>query len=522
MSDGAINRWIDEAEQHLIARDKEIWSFGDFVVRIAPSPITISENRESVALRVVTIRNQHMVERFSACCKFLTYDARSESWVPKVCPPSVAQAYLERVGTWHLPPLTSIIAAPIMRRDGAILDQPGYDKQTGLFYDPRGADFPPVPERPTKEDAIAALAFIASLYSEVAFEGRVEGEPDLTPSLSVELSKILTALMRPVLRAAPMHAADAFAAGSGKSMLTDTAAMIATGTEAAAVSGGGGPDELYKTLAAELIAGSPIINFDNLERPVGGELINSILTQSKVRVRVLGTKDMAEIPNRALICANGNGIEIMGDLGRRTIKSTIDAGVERPWRRKFTTEFPVERARRDRGRYAIAALTALRAFVLAGSPPHQRDPLGSFPEWDALIRGLLIWCGYADPCDTMEQIQVTSSDHQRLSAVLHRWHTDLGEDYLTTGGLIKKATEYKDRQGIDLGRPEFIFPELREALLAVAGAGGAINSARLGRWISKHNGRIVDGRKIERGTLSDGYQQWRVVKPFPRDGDEPS
>jgi hypothetical protein len=65
-----------------------------------------------------------------------------------------------------------------------------------------------------------------------------------------------------------------------------------------------------------------------------------------------------------------------------------------------------------------------------------------------------------------------------------------------------------------------MFRELREALLSVAGEGGAINSARLGRWISKCKGRIVDGLKIECGTLSDGYQQWRVVKPFPRDGDE--
>ena len=49
------------------------------------------------------------------------------------CPDKIAAAYLSRVGSWHLPVLTGIISAPIMRADGTVLCRAGYDAATGLF-----------------------------------------------------------------------------------------------------------------------------------------------------------------------------------------------------------------------------------------------------------------------------------------------------------------------------------------------------------------------------------------------------
>ena len=44
-----------------------------------------------------------------------------------------------------------------LRPDGSILDRPGYDPATGLYFDAQGVAFPAIPQRPTREQARAAL-----------------------------------------------------------------------------------------------------------------------------------------------------------------------------------------------------------------------------------------------------------------------------------------------------------------------------------------------------------------------------
>jgi hypothetical protein len=266
----------------------------------------------------------------------------------------VAQSYVERVGCWLLPPLTGIISAPTLRRDLTLLEAQGYDAATGLYADWRGAEFPAVPRSPTKEDAERALQRFADLYSEVPF---VDGLK--SASFAVAVSMIISVVIRPALDAVPLHAVTAPEAGSGKSLRSDTASVIATGTEAAAISIGKDPVELEKRLGAELIAGSSIVSLDNCSAPVDGDLINQCLTQPRVKVRILGKSENAEIPNKATVFANGNSLEIVGDAVRRTVKAMLDANNETPGTRIFNTEHPVIRAKRERAELVCAALTPL-------------------------------------------------------------------------------------------------------------------------------------------------------------------
>ena len=53
-------------------------------------------------------------------------------------------------GRWKFPGLEGITEVPVLRPDGTILLQPGYDRSTGLYYIPaRGLRIAGVPERPT-------------------------------------------------------------------------------------------------------------------------------------------------------------------------------------------------------------------------------------------------------------------------------------------------------------------------------------------------------------------------------------
>ncbi len=43
----------------------------------------------------------------------------------------------------------------------------------------------------------------------------------------------------------------------------------------------------------------------------------------------------------------------------------------------------------------------------------------------------------------------------------------------------------------------FVRPEFREALLRIAGEGRTVSSKRLGRWLTRIRGRVVDGHRLE-------------------------
>ena len=62
-------------------------------------------------------------------------------------------------------------------------------------------------------------------------------------------------------------------------------------------------------------------------------------------------------------------------------------------------------------------------------------------------------------------------------------------------------------------RWEYHYPELREALLGVAGDGNKINKRKLGWWLRKNAKRLVDGRCfIELGDNDEG-KVWRLEQP---------
>jgi putative DNA primase/helicase len=49
-------------------------------------------------------------------------------------PPKVARRLLAKAARWSaIPLLTGVVEAPTLRRNGTVLDQPGYDPETGLL-----------------------------------------------------------------------------------------------------------------------------------------------------------------------------------------------------------------------------------------------------------------------------------------------------------------------------------------------------------------------------------------------------
>lgn len=499
---GEIERVVDEAEAALAGSGRGLYQRGGQIVCVGEVKITTSGGNADVAQRILERKDNALVEDLTAAAVFQRYETRTKEWCTLDAPMKIAKTLRERESRLRLPVLTGIVNAPTLRPDGSLLAQPGYDQATGLLFDPRATRFPRIPDRPSREDGAVALRGIEGLFATMPFV-----EPS---DRAVAVSAVLTACTRNAYPTAPMHAITAPTAGSGKSMIIDTATMIATGRRAAVLALGKTPEETEKRLNGALLSGDPVLALDNCEAGIGGDLLCQMLTQSAVRVRALGGSTMTDLPTNIFVTATGNNLVILGDMTRRTVLCRINAGMERPELRVFEGPDPVAVARDRRGDLVVAALTAMRAYVVAGRPP-QRPPLGSFEDWSRTVRDALLWLGCADPVGSMEEGRRSDPKLAQLTVILAQWRRVIGPDRVTAHQVIEAAIRKRPYPESS----EFQNPEFRDALLAVAGNHGSIDGRRLGTWLSHNKDRPVNGLSIAKGKLIDGIGTWQLADASP-------
>jgi putative DNA primase/helicase len=316
----------------------------------------------------------------------------------------------------------------------------------------------------------------------------------------VTLAGILTALDRRSMATAPLIGFTAPAARTGKSLLVDLINVLATGRAMPVISQGKTEDEFEKRLGASLLAGDACISIDNCEAPISGALLCQALTQSEVDIRLLGYSKNIRTAMNASIFATGNNLEIAGDLSDRCLVASLDAKVERPGLRKFDVDV-IQEAHAGRGELVVAALTILRACHVARARGERVtvDPFGGFADWSCRVREPLIWLGEPDPCTTVVKARDNDPQRDLLTVVIMQWEQNLGlNTRYTVQELIAQA---------------IAVPSFYNALLAVAaGRGGAVDNARLGRWLKRVEGKIVGKCSLVQDGNSFGYPKWKLVQ----------
>jgi hypothetical protein len=487
---GEIAEAVDAAERALIKRGG-LYQSGNRIVYLGEEPVITANKNEVTASRIFERGEHALAEDLAEAASFTKYNARAKSLVVVNPPPLIVKTLMERVGRFKFPVLTGVINAPTLRPDGSLLSEPGYDPGTGLFFDPRGCEFPAIPRAPSREHAVAALGVIDDLIRHFPFVEDADR--------SVAISGILTYVARQSMCSAPLHAYTAPAAGSGKSKLVDIASIIATGREAGVIAQTASEDEMEKRIGALLLEGRSSVAIDNCTHPLDGNFLCSMLTQPTIDVRVLGKSKQVRVPTNAFATATGNNLVISGDMTRRTALCRLDPRMERPELRKFDFD-PVMRAKENRPKFVAAALTIMLAFKAAGSP-QQATPLGSFEDWSSTVRDALIWLGRADPVKTMEYARATDNKLDDLASVLALWRTAIGPMVrVTCRKLIDKALRANGS-------------ELKDALMAIAGQGTAtINAGRLGKWLGQNAQRRCNGMWIGRAGVESGSALWRLCR----------
>jgi hypothetical protein len=491
---GQTERVVDEIEAALIASSRGLYRRGGLIVSTGFDQMQTWDG-DTVEVQIIEEReNFALIEDIEAVAVLLKFDARAEDWRPTRPPMWLALTLKERRHRLRLRNLVALVNCPSIKTNGELLAEPGFDPVTGMLFGPRSVRFPHVPDKPDKAAAAAALKRIERLIGTFDFVG-----PD---DKAVALSLILTAIVRPCLPTAPLHGFDAPVAGSGKSKLVDIASILATGHEAGVTAPGETREEAEKRLSTLLMRGDQIIALDNCEGPLEGAVFNQALTQQYVNLRILGHSKAIRVRCTALIVATGNNLTIKGDLTRRSVVCRLDPQVERPELRQYDFD-PIADAKSNRGELVAAALTILRAYHVAGRP--DRPPrLQSFEQWSDTARAALMWLDAGDPVATMDRLRKAAPELGSLTAVLHAWRAAFGVKPTTAREAITAAD---DR------------PDLHDALMAIAGRSGRIDSRVLGNWLAHRADRVVNLADnllpnlvaIEAAGQKQGVAPWRLA-----------
>jgi hypothetical protein len=178
---------------------------------------------------------------------------------------------------------------------------------------------------------------------------------------------------------------------------------------------------------------------------------------------------------------------------RRGLMCDLEALAERPELRWFQHD-ALARASADRARYVAAALTIVRAYLANDAPP-VCGPFGSYSAWSTMVRSPLVWLGEPDPIDSMEEVRAEDPELTNIREFFGLW-----PDYMlldtpyTTAHIIETAN--------DQAATNFNTPWLKNFLLKIAATKGKasdLSAERLGWWLRRISGRVVNKRRLVRG-----------------------
>jgi len=479
---GEIHRVADAAERAL-ALSHHHYQRGGLIVTVVTDPGT----RET---RIQEISTPALVRALAGVATWEKFNPVADEWV-RVDPPARHVTVLfDSTSYNHLPVLNGLTRQPYLRSDGSLMMNPGHDPSSGMFGVFDANEFS-IPNNPTPADAKVALSQLKDLLTEFSF-------PDESDEAAA-LSAIITASVRPSLAHAPMFHARAHMVGSGKSYLSELITAFATPQRGTPTVFPADDEECRKLLLAELLRAPAVIEFDNLTGDlIAHKSLCTVLTAEYMSGRILGVSKTATVSTRALFLSSGNNVGPVKDMTRRCITINLDPGCEVPAARSFKRPNLVQDILRERARYVALALTIVRAWIVAGRPMTDCKSMAGYGDWSNFCRQPLLWLGLADPTQSVFRAISEDPDHETLNRLLVAWQSA----FCTTAARVRDAVRVSE-----FGEDH---AEMREVLHDIADERGVLNRRRLGWWIKRHAGRIVNGRRFVRASVKLSAEAWTV------------
>ncbi|MSQ35344.1 MAG: DUF3854 domain-containing protein [Dehalococcoidia bacterium] len=396
------------------------------------------------------------------------------------------------------PPLVSLSALPFLRPDGVLVQTAGYDAATGVYLAvPDELANLNIPANPTQAERDQARDVVLDVICDFPFVG----DADRANVLSLPLE----ALTRALFGISPMHIFDKPQRGTGASLLADVFAVIVTGRPSAGANYTGDEAELRKVITSALMPSPTLISFDNAEGRISSPVLSKVLTSLVWGDRILGTQREVALPNRTSWMLNGNNLQIAGDVGRRSVLTRLNAGVERPYLRPSETfRHPdlLEYVRAHRGAIVAAFATLVTAWQAAGRPRGPRVALGGFQTFADICGGILAHAGIpgflSNAIDLYEQAE---GENDELAGFAAKW----ASLWPSPTSVAQAVSAMSNSEGALCPEWAAIMPDL----------GNGPRTTRLAYRLRKYKDVVLPGGLAFRVAGKDGHSHrtlWHVVQ----------
>lgn len=493
----------------LLARHGGIYQRAGELVRIK-----FHSEKGRVIPRIEPIPEHSLTELISSLVTFRGNRGRME--VPPWC-----SCTIRARGAWpEIPIVQNIIEYPVMRPDGSILQKPGYDQRTQLYYSP-SCEFEPVADEPNHNDMVAARERLLDLVVDFPFSQSVHR--------SAWLAGLLTFFARPAYEGTtPFFLVDANTRGAGKGFLCHVAALVATGRKMPVATQSTDEAAEQKFITAVARAGDLVKLIDNISRPFGTGKFDAALTTTLWEDRLLGQNQLLSLPLYTIWWGTGNNVQFhsKADTARRTLHIRLLSPDQNPEHR---TDFKHPRLGQHilqhRAQLVADCLTLLRWHQIRKAvEPLNLKPWGSFEEWSELVRAAVVAAGLPDPIEAHEQLtQLADTSSHVLGDLVAGW-AELCAANGVTGCTGRQAIEWLSEDSEWKARTpghQLRFIRLRDALAELCPTNGRPlpDARQLGYALRSQRGRVIDGAYLEtegstgKGSQGDrGGQLWMVKR----------
>ncbi len=387
--------------------------------------------------------------------------------------------------------LNGVLEHPFVRPDGSLVTTPGFDPQTGIYLAGQ-VEFEAGPPNPTHADARAAWQTLRELLSDFPFRE----EADAAGWLAIAL----TLIMRPAFKGlAPMALIDATTAGSGKGKSIDIIALLCMGRHMPRLPLSSDQAEQRKLITTQLLAAPEAVLFDNVTGPLGGAVIDLLLTAPIWGDRMLSRNEGVELRNQTLWCATANNAAVSGDTVRRVLRIQLEPEVEQPELRTFKHPDIESHVVANRLPLLRALTTIASAYFHAGAPRSATSARwGSFEGWQGVVAECVVWVTGIDPVSTRKRLVEDDTDGELSSELVSALH-ELGEQ--TCAEIAIGIASGEDR-----------WKRLRDVIaeLLPTRPGAAPTPVQIGQRLSSMKRRIYKGGLRLVSVRAANRRAWRV------------
>jgi len=342
-----------------------------------------------------------------------------------------------------------VVNTPVLAPDGSIIATEGYNPELGLYLALGEVVIPPVADTPSLADVDRAKGL---LLAEVLADFPFASQSDLANAVA----GLMVTLVRPVIDGpTPLHLIEAPIQGTGKGLLAQCIAIIATGGPVAVMTEARDDDEWRKRITAKLREAPPIVLLDNIKRKLDSGSLSSALTEPIWGDRELGSNRMIRVPITCGWFATANNPTFSGELARRIVRIRMDAAVEIPWERKDFKHDPLDAwVKQHRGDLLWALLTLAKAWVAAGRPKGQVQ-MGRYQSWADTMAGILVVAGIPGFLGNREEVYaIAEADQEAWRAFIEAWWGDHGEQRVETSQLFDLAKKQRLLTDLRNGRTD--------------------------------------------------------------------